>query len=284
MKRFFYIALILLCSFSSKSQELHYTVYFDSDKYTIPDTSLLNIIKIITKNNIERVLIEAHCDNIGSKEYNKKLSENRANEAKKLIVENGIQKEFVKQCIGYGKDKPITLNETPFERQLNRRAQITFYAKEKSKSISKDTIISIPIEVKKTSPEIEKFTKAQVGDNIILENLLFQPGRHFLKEESYTILEDILYVMKTYPTLAIEIQGHVCCTTDEPDGYDWDLGTNNLSVMRAKEIYLLLIRNGIDKSRMSFKGFGGRKKIYQDETEEEFRKLNRRVEIQILKK
>lgn len=265
-------------------QEFNLLIHFDFNRYEIQDTSLLKIAKILSTNEIERVLLEGHCDSIGSKEYNYILSNKRANEVKKLLTDNGVEKSNIKQCIGYGKDKPLNNNSTEQDRLLNRRVYITFYAKESAKSIPPDSIIPKKVPNEKQKQEINKIIDAKVGENIILENLLFFPGRHFIKEESYDALSNLLNAMQSHPSLVIQIQGHVCCTTYEPDGYDWDTGTNNLSEMRAKQVYLFLIKNGIDKNRMSYIGFGGQKKLYEDESDEYFKSMNRRVEIKILKK
>ncbi len=319
MKGLWVILLMILFNFFANAQELSYTVLFEYDKYDIPDSSLLHIIKIINKEKIDRVLLAGHCDNIGSKEYNYTLSDNRANEVKKLLIQNGISPKSVKKCIGFGKDRPLTLNGNDIERQLNRRVVITFYLFEeklppvqkspvarKSEAIivySHDTATSIeqiidrhkkegkPIKkerlLRQEQPvknEISQIGTAKIGQNIILENILFQPGRHLLKEESLEALENLIDAMKQFPSLEIEIQGHVCCATTEPDGYDWDTETNNLSEMRAREIYFYLIKNNIDKKRLKYRGFGGRYKINLDESTEELRRVNRRVEIKILKK
>ncbi len=282
--------LLLLFSFSkilfaqNEIQEFQLAIHFDFNKYEIPDTSLLKVVKILATNDIERVLLEGHCDSVGSKDYNYILSNQRANEVKKLLMDNGVEKNNIKQCIGFGKDKPLTLNANEMERLLNRRVIATFYVKEKSKVIPIDTVIAKVVLDKNESEQVKKIVEAKVGDQIILENLLFIPGRHFIKEESYNTLQHILSAMQSHPSLAIEIQGHVCCTTYELDGYDWDTGTDNLSEMRARQIYLFLIKNGIEKDRMSYKGFGGQKKLYEEETDEYQKSLNRRVEIKILKK
>jgi outer membrane protein OmpA-like peptidoglycan-associated protein len=79
--------------------------------------------------------------------------------------------------------------------------------------------------------------------------------------------------MQDNPKLKIDIPGHMCCSKDR----------TNLSGDRAKSVYNILVKNGIDKSRMTYRGFGSEKPIYPlpEKTEEE-RVANRRVEIEIL--
>jgi outer membrane protein OmpA-like peptidoglycan-associated protein len=217
------------------------------------------------------VLIEGHCDSMGSTQYNYKLSERRANEVRKLLLHNGLNPKTIKTCIGYGKDQPLTNNLSEIDRQLNRRVIVHFTISEKDSRA----------EVKKEN--ILKSEEFKVGKKITLKNLLFYGGRHILKPESKGILDNLCDILKKNPKLKIEIQGHVCCTTNQIDGYDYDTRTDNLSVNRAKAIYELLIQEcGILENRLSYKGFGGRQKLIEDEITEEERSLNRRVEIKVL--
>lgn len=88
-----------------------------------------NKIEEISKaiNNIENdisIKVIGHTDNIGTKEYNKKLSEQRA---KNVVEEFG--RNITKQNISYfsqgnGFDTPISTNETEIGRALNRRVEI----------------------------------------------------------------------------------------------------------------------------------------------------------------
>jgi outer membrane protein OmpA-like peptidoglycan-associated protein len=278
MKRFVILLLLLhVTHFVLQAQEKKLIVLFDFNKYDIPDSSLLKLAKIINQKNIDRVLLEGHCDSVGSKEYNIILSNNRANEIKKLLVQNGISKTAIKTCIGFGKEKPLNKNATEFERQLNRRVVVTVFENENSQPYSEPQPL-----LTNNNPIIKKY-ELSVGKNVVLENLLFVPGKHIIKDESKAILEELFELMHENPKLEIEIQGHVCCTIDEPDGFDWDEGTHNLSENRAKAVYQFLTKKGINGNRMIFKGYGGSQKINEDESTEELKSENRRVEFKVLK-
>ncbi len=122
------------------------------------------------------------------------------------------------------------------------------------------------------------------GDNISIANFNFQGGRHFLTKRSKPQLSVLLEIMKKYPKLEIEIQGHICCQAiGEPDGYDIDTKEYRLSYNRAKYIYDYLEKNGIQKTRLSYYGFSGSRPLVR-EIDEETRAINRRVELKILAK
>ena len=79
--------------------------------------------------------------------------------------------------------------------------------------------------------------------------------------------------MKENLTLEIEIGGHVCCFNDMP-----------LSVLRAQTVFKYLKKKGIDESRMTYKGYSRNKPVIEDDRHEADARVNRRVEITVLKK
>jgi outer membrane protein OmpA-like peptidoglycan-associated protein len=90
--------------------------------------------------------------------------------------------------------------------------------------------------------------------------------------------------MKNNPGLEVEIRGHICCSAVNEDGLDIDTGERVLSRNRAREIYQYLINNGITANRLSYLGMGGSQKIIAEESSEEDRTTNRRVEFIIIKR
>lgn len=69
-----------------------------------------------------KILIEGHCDDIGTREYNLGLGERRADSAAKFLLAQGISGDRVR-TISYGKDRPIDAQGTQKEvRRLNRVA------------------------------------------------------------------------------------------------------------------------------------------------------------------
>jgi len=68
-----------------------------------------------------KVVIEGHCDERGSTEYNLALGDRRAMSAKQFLVSLGIQAERI-QVVGYGKERPFCSASTEQCWQQNRRA------------------------------------------------------------------------------------------------------------------------------------------------------------------
>lgn len=122
-----------------------------------------------------------------------------------------------------------------------------------------------------------------VKDNtIVLENIIFQPGKDIFLTESYPALEQLLEVMQKNPLLKIEIQGHICCRDSSYE--DQSCNGKPLSLCRAKAVYDYLVDYGIDSTRLKYKGFGATRKRYPLEQTKQEQSMNRRVEVLILEK
>ena len=95
-------------------------VFFAYDKSTLSDESrevLTRQASWLKANNSYRVLIEGHCDERGTREYNIGLGERRADAAARFLENQGIANERIR-TISYGKDRPIPM-EGPQE-EVNR--------------------------------------------------------------------------------------------------------------------------------------------------------------------
>jgi hypothetical protein len=100
-------------------------VFFDTNSYELLSASKVELQKLIDFLNLNKSLIieiEGHTDNVGTSEFNQKLSEARAKEVYKYLLNQQIDQSRMKYS-GYGFDHPISSNETPEGRALNRRTE-----------------------------------------------------------------------------------------------------------------------------------------------------------------
>ena len=72
------------------------------------------------------VRLTGHTDNIGKKEDNKLLSEQRAQAVRRQLIEYGCLPDMI-QAFGYGDAQPVATNETEEGRARNRRVEMTIY-------------------------------------------------------------------------------------------------------------------------------------------------------------
>ncbi|HEY9127007.1 MAG TPA: OmpA family protein, partial [Acidobacteriaceae bacterium] len=101
-------------------------VLFDFNKYTLkPETreKLAKVSGILLAYPNLKLQVEGYTDNIGSDEYNQKLSEQRAGAVRDYLVSQGVQESNV-SAQGYGKADPIADNSTASGRAQNRRVQM----------------------------------------------------------------------------------------------------------------------------------------------------------------
>ncbi|MDO4674104.1 OmpA family protein [Campylobacter sp.] len=113
---------------SDSSESTRLEAHFDFGKATISpkfeeDIRILAEILNSNKNKRFNVVLEGHTDGVGSKAYNQKLSEQRAENVAKEFIKNKVEKKRI-QTKGYGQDRPRSSNATKEGRADNRRVDI----------------------------------------------------------------------------------------------------------------------------------------------------------------
>jgi peptidoglycan-associated lipoprotein len=99
-------------------------VHFDFDRYDIrsDDARLLDANAVYLKTNPRHLLlIEGHCDERGTTEYNLALGDRRAKAAMNYLVSQGIKSERI-QIVSYGEERPACREHTEACWATNRRA------------------------------------------------------------------------------------------------------------------------------------------------------------------
>jgi peptidoglycan-associated lipoprotein len=106
-------------------------VYFDFDKYDIrpPDAKTLDTNATWLKSNPNHlVLIEGHCDERGTNEYNLALGERRAKSTMNYLVSQGVQASRI-TIISYGEERPVCTQKSEECWAKNRRAHFLVKAR-----------------------------------------------------------------------------------------------------------------------------------------------------------
>jgi peptidoglycan-associated lipoprotein len=84
-------------------------VYFDFDKYNISTKSASDLdlqVQWLKSDPTINIMVEGHCDERGTREYNLALGERRATAVKNYLVKQGIKTNRIK-TVSYGKERPI---------------------------------------------------------------------------------------------------------------------------------------------------------------------------------
>jgi peptidoglycan-associated lipoprotein len=98
-------------------------INFDFDKYNLKplaQSTLKNGAPAYLKYKDYKLVIEGHCDERGTAEYNLALGQKRADEAAKYLADLGIEKERIK-TISYGKEMPLDKGHDEAAWAKNRR-------------------------------------------------------------------------------------------------------------------------------------------------------------------
>jgi len=98
-------------------------INFEYDQYRVLDRdvpTLEGVAAWLRENPEARILIEGHCDERGTNEYNMALGEQRALAARRYLVGLGIDSGRL-TTISYGEERPVTLGGTEDARSQNRR-------------------------------------------------------------------------------------------------------------------------------------------------------------------
>ena len=249
------IIVLLLLSIKSTGQK-QFEVFFDFNKDFPNESSILATNEWIAANkNIEIIKLLGFCDSMDTKSYNKQLAERRIENVKDLLEKSGLKISKNLQKTAFGKD----FKQSKVQAE-NRKVTI-FYNEEQPKP---------------TESELTKLIRnSKVGEIIKLPNIYFFNNSARIVPKSQSTMYDLLCAMEENPKLKIEIQGHICCQLVSD--------INDVSTARAKAIYSYLIRNKIDRKRMTFKGYGTSRPIHKiPERSETEADENRRVEILII--
>ncbi len=104
-----------------------FIVFFDYNQPK-PDADAAETVALAAKafedEGARSILVEGHTDNIGSANYNQKLSEMRAEAIRDMLVEAGVPEAAI-QTVGHGFEEPLVPTEDGVREPQNRRVFVT---------------------------------------------------------------------------------------------------------------------------------------------------------------
>ena len=114
------------CAILQEHGPLSNGLNFDSGKYAIRPEGKASMDALINfaKRNPTHFDIIGHTDACGSKEYNLRLSELRAQAVRTYLVKNGLPSELIVRTFGLGETAPLTpTDDAHCENEMNRRVE-----------------------------------------------------------------------------------------------------------------------------------------------------------------
>ena len=111
------------CDFAKRAGD---RVFFEFDKNTLSDASKETLIKQacwLKANPSIKVVIEGHCDERGTREYNMGLGFRRAQAVKEFLIEQGVTADRI-TVISYGKDRPVQLDNVCEKEEIHKANRV----------------------------------------------------------------------------------------------------------------------------------------------------------------
>ena len=255
-------------------------LYYDINQRELSDVNKLKLRALNnTLSNRDSVFIFGFADYLAEKRYNLRLSAERAETIKDYL--HGFQKDLNITTTGKGAVERAGAR-SPLGEPVNRRVDV-IVVRLKQQTVgnrSRQTVKATPVpDYKVFNNKLNNLPDLKEGESISLEELTFQPGRHFLNPESTGFLERLMQYLKAHEKIQFQIVGHVCCDIEKRDALDADTHSRYLSVNRARYIFGYFLENGIERNRMTYSGVGSSKPRIWPELTEDDQYKNRRVEI-----
>ena len=105
-------------------------IHFDFDKYNIRNDAVPTLkdnASWLKSNSEKRVIVEGHCDEVGTNEYNMALGERRAKAAKDYLINLGVSNSI--ETVSFGEEKPVDPGHNDAAYSANRRAEFVIRTK-----------------------------------------------------------------------------------------------------------------------------------------------------------
>lgn len=248
---FFLLPVITYAQSELKPDSISF--YFELNRYEVKLQNKLNAkTKLkLSQFKSQQIMLRAYTDTVGSPEYNLYLAQKRLESAKTLISQNYPGRFSIREEVASGED------QRNLSDQNKRRVDI--------------------IGISASTPAKNKITfgtkTIELGVPIKLE-IIFVMGQDAMVPSSYDDIKFLVDALKNDNSLSVVLSGHVCCGTD----------SGNLSGKRANRIKQILVsEGGISGSRITALGFGNKKPLFVEDSEEH-KQANRRVEATFYRK
>ncbi|MEB3387580.1 OmpA family protein [Flavobacterium psychrophilum] len=292
MKKLFIYILFLVNIYLANAQE-QFSVYFDSNKYELSGQENKELQTWISQNPTSKVLaINGYTDEDGTNQYNDTLALKRVQKVYQNIKQKiNIREDFKTRSFGEhsqqsknkSENRKVTIYYLLQKDIIHEDEILGLKSKEKTKikkpivfpnKVVIDNFNGTKSEYKLDVKFMEALCYAVPGTKLKLNNLNFITNTFAVTNDSRGKLYELLLVMQQRPEMIISIHGHLCCVS---------VDRKDLSTQRAKAVKQFLELNGIEKTRMDFKGFGSSIPLFPlPENTEEERAANRRVEIEVI--
>lgn len=259
MKKGVFTIFIVLGFTLSAQDSISYPVYFATQRAEI-DTTEEKRLKLLIRNfdsfQIEKIEINAYGDDRGGRTVNNPLSKERAfqiySKIKSFLNKKSENVVFMASGKGF---IPYDRAVEQAQRNRNRRGDIVvFYRINVEKTGDKTKKDKPPFQY-----DVKSFVDSAKDGDVCVLKVNFENQTHKMDTLASRELDSLASYLSRN-NHKILISGHVYAmgVQQEIDVYDEETKTNELSLNRAKEVYTYLIKKGVKKNRLKYRGEGGR--------------------------
>lgn len=203
------------------------SVFYEHSKSKIDERKspgLKQLLEVLEEHEHIVIEIGAHTDASGTSKYNQELSEKRAKEVKRYLEKKGIASSRL-IAKGYGESKLLNKCKDGVKCSDSEHAQN-----------------------RRTEFKVVGQKGFAVGDIIKVDNINYELNKDRLDMKDSRGLTEIIELLKKNK-ISVEIRSH----TDSRGSSKYN---QELSEKRAKAVYNYLVKNGISKYRLKYKGYG----------------------------
>ena len=199
-------------------------------------------------------LIEGHTDNVGTSEFNMKLSLSRAQHVVSYLMDNFHISSTRLTAVGYGESRPIADNSTREGQQLNRRI---------------NAVIACVRDVAGLKVTPARMTMAMEMD--------FDPYKADIGSQYYDGLHEVANFMRSNPTVTATVEGHAAKMVGKVQLTSAQ--SMDVSQRRSQKVVdYLAEKEGISRSRLTAESYGRSRRVAYGTTLEG-QQENRRVNL-----
>ncbi|MES2799225.1 MAG: OmpA family protein [Bacteroidota bacterium] len=274
----FFVIMACVTMLQGQTKVKSFYFLFDQNEPTEYSQNQLKLFAESVQNGAVKVLeINAFTDSSGTNQHNDTLSNQRLNFISMQIPNSSILKKHA-----YALERPYQI-----ENVLNWRRVDVIYEMEplqdkvevaangEGASLTEGQL-SDGNEHLQNDPAVTKTVTSNAFEESLTElralvlDISFKEGTAQLLDVSKHEIAKLVAFLDEYPNVNAQIRGHVCC------------GNNlRISKNRAKSVYKELIKEGIGKNRLSFKGMSNTEPLVFPERTSADRQKNRRVDVKL---
>lgn len=232
------------------------SVFFELNASDLSDSALSEINLLRAKiGDSSIVKLIAFCDTTATVEYNKQLAQRRLNE---VVTRSGMEVIHAEQSV-LGEE--FNMKRMNYNAAAYRRVDIIY--KRKSRKLFSE-YEGLPID-----KALDKFADDSTRKDITIQlKLQFYANEDVFMPGYQQELAVLYHFLKANPDVNAHIRGHVCCVDNKA-----------LSTARAIKVYKFLVRNSIDRNRLSLKGYSNKVPFVWPEKTPMDTQMNRRVDV-----